>query len=450
MEAPRGGEEEVSIVSLMRFFLPLAGTSFFITVTHTMFNAGLARLPDPELALASFAVAKSVAHIIENPVFMIRHITVAMTKGSSSYATVRRFIYMVLAIITIILGLISFTPAGPWMLETFMGVQGRVLNEAVIGLRVLFLLPVMTGLRNMLQGAAILIRRTPLLTVATVTRVIFVSVCVPVVPCFHHWHGAFLGAAMFIGGIMVEALIMYLGVRRSTDVGVGMNVLGLDAGDPGVSYGQLNRFFLPLVITSFAQTLIIPCINAGLARSHGAETALAVFSVAWGFGMMLIGPATMFHQCSLVFSGRAGVDGRRTIRIFAGLVAGCLTGIMAVFAFTEAGLWALTAVIGVTGELATRARGVLQAMCLLPALVITREYIWGLIMARGRTGAVGIGKVINFVVVFLSITILVTGVEIDPAVAGVFAFVLGTVTEIGFISVRNLRYLIRQRHATAG
>ena len=54
------------------FYLPLAATAFIIIITHSFFNAGLARLPNPEVLIAAFAVAKSLMHVFQSPVMMIR------------------------------------------------------------------------------------------------------------------------------------------------------------------------------------------------------------------------------------------------------------------------------------------------------------------------------------------------------------------------------------------
>lgn len=62
----------MKIKPMLAFFTPLALTATLVTITHTLFNAGLGRLDEPEIYISAFAVAKSLMHLFESPISMLR------------------------------------------------------------------------------------------------------------------------------------------------------------------------------------------------------------------------------------------------------------------------------------------------------------------------------------------------------------------------------------------
>lgn len=84
------GRVEGTLREQFTFFFPLALTQFLITASHTVINAGLARLPDPEVSLAAYAVAKSVMQLAQNPSMMVRQLTVSLATNRHAYMLVKR------------------------------------------------------------------------------------------------------------------------------------------------------------------------------------------------------------------------------------------------------------------------------------------------------------------------------------------------------------------------
>ena len=57
---------------ILGLFLPLAATSTMMSVSTPIINAGLARMPDPELNLAVFGIAFTLSVFLESPVFALQ------------------------------------------------------------------------------------------------------------------------------------------------------------------------------------------------------------------------------------------------------------------------------------------------------------------------------------------------------------------------------------------
>ena len=164
-------KDQLTVGKLGIFYAPLAASFFLTIVTHSLFNAGLARLPSPELYIAAFAVARSVMHVFESPMIMFSQTASALIEDRVSYVRVRNFCLLVLGISVSLLAFLAFTGVGRWVFVNIMGISGDTLEAAVAVLRVFVLFPCFSGLKFFLQGSVIRLRRTGWVTIVTVIRI---------------------------------------------------------------------------------------------------------------------------------------------------------------------------------------------------------------------------------------------------------------------------------------
>lgn len=408
-----------------------------INLTHFFFNAGLARLPRPELALAAFAMAKSVVHILEAPVFNFHQTVVALVKDKRTYRQAMAFKAVIMLGDMALLALVLFTPALSHVLQRWVGLEEPMLSSTIMAARVLLLLPLATGMRNIYQGIAILARRTPLIFVCTAVRLLFVLLVVffgishlTVLP------GAVVGSLMFLGAMFTEVMTLYFGLRST--LAAPSLYLGWqeEIEDYVLTPRIIVRFAAPLVVASLIKYVSEPIINVGLAQADQPELALAAHAVAWSVAWTIFSASSMLHQCSLVFHG----EGEEEVLVkFYLAVALILTGILAGVAFTPLGDWVLLRAMGVSQEVAAAARSALQWMVFLPPLSVWREYHWGTLMAQRNSRVIGWGKGVNLV--FLTLMVLV-GVKIrsdNIAVLGAWAFLAGDLAEALFVHGHSRR-----------
>ena len=168
-------KNEILISQQLKFFTPLAMTSILVVITHSLFNMALARLPSPEIYISAFAVAKSFMHLAESPMMMMRQTITALVDDRESYYRVRKFFLIVGGLIVLTLAAIVLTGAARWVFKNIMGLDGKTLDEAVRILKVLIVFPGVVTFRGFLQGTSIKLRATPLLTLSTIVRIIFIS-----------------------------------------------------------------------------------------------------------------------------------------------------------------------------------------------------------------------------------------------------------------------------------
>ena len=418
---------------LTLFFLPLGLTSFIINITHFFFNVGLARLPRPELALAAFAMAKSVVNILQAPMFTYHQLVVALVKDRKTYRQVLAWQLAVMLGDMALLALVLLTPALSHILQRWVGLSEPMLSSTVMAARVLLLLPLATGMRNTYQGIAILARQTQLILLSASIRLVFVLAVV----FFGIGHltalpGAAVGSLLFLGAIFIEAVALYLGLRPALAAPALHLGWGGEIPDYVLTPGVILRFAAPLVVAASIKYVSEPIVNVGFAQGTQPEIGLAAHAVAWSVTWTILSVTSMLHQCSLVFAGSREEGALVKFYLTVALI---LTGMMAVVAFTPLGDWVLLRTVGVSQEVAEAARRVLQWMVFLTPLSVVREYYWGALMSQGSSRVIGWGKGVNLV--FLTLMVL-AWVKLQPhhiVVLGALAILAGDLAEAIFLHV---------------
>lgn len=415
----------------MFFFAPLGASFFLISITHSLFNAALSRLPSPEIYLAGFTVAKSLLQVLQNPVAMIRQTMVALINDSKSYFKVRRFIITLVSSLVLVFTVLSFTSASRIIFKYLIGVEGEVLEQAIIILRVFILFPAAVALRNFMQGIAIKFRKTFLTSIATIARVAFVAVIVLFVDKLMFIPPGILAGLMFLGAICVEAITMFLGVKFTTkNIPESLDKLNNDKRkvyNNEISYRLIITFFTPLLFTSFFNSLTKPIIDSGLARTTSAEVAISAFAVAWGLGVMVISPLMMFHQVPMNFIETA--DDKKSVKKFALILGIASSVLLGVLGFSPIGYYIMSVWIKASNDICVLAGDVIKLMTLLPLIIITRQYYWGVLTKKHKTKYVSYGKFVNLSALFISI--FIGGLLLNPANPAIIG-VIGRICGEGF------------------
>lgn len=428
-------ESGITIFHQLSFYTPLAASFFLISITHSLFYAALARLPSPEIYLAGFTVAKSLLQVLQNPVAMIRQTMVALVVDSQSFHSVKKFVLGLVSVIVMVFAVLSFSGGSRWIFEHLMGVKGEVLEQAIVILRVFILFPAAVSLRNFMQGIAIKFKKTILTPIATVARVGYVALIVVYIDELMFIDAGILAGLMFLGAIVIEALVMFIGVKFTIkDVSKSIDRLKLSRPKSKIkdlTYLSMMTFFAPLVATSFIRSLARPIIESGLARTISPEVAIASYAVAWGLGIIVISPLMMFHQVPLSFieSEEDKIPVKR-FALYLGLTSSTL---MALVAFTPIGVYVLKNYIGVTKEICDLSIDVLKIMTILPMVIVVRQYYWGILMKKQLTVYVSIGKAVNLIALFITIFVVTIMKPANPAVVGIIGMISSEIFESIFL-----------------
>lgn len=395
------GRVEGTLREQFTFFFPLALTQFLITASHTVINAGLARLPDPEVSLAAYAVAKSVMQLAQNPSMMVRQLTVSLATNRHAYMLVKRVVVLLTLIMMSALGFLGWTSAGVTVLSHLMGLSGSALDQAAWALRVFTLFPMASVARNLYQGTAILARNNRVVPVATTARIVSLLAILSGLIHFTELPGAGIGAIAFTATMGIEATVLWWasrdGVKKLPAQPLKGDILTLS---------MVGRFYWPLMITALLGASTLPAVNAIVARGEDPEVQLAAFAVAWALSFLLVSPANMVHQVSLAFTRDNDLTSyHRTMRFALGL-GFLLAGVQALMAFTPLAPVVLGVGVGASPRLLGSAIGCMRSLVLLPLVRVWREYCWGVLMRKRLTGNIGKARAANL---FLCVSLLLLG-----------------------------------------
>ena len=421
------------------FILPLTFSSFLIILTHSLFNAGLARLPTPEIYISAFAVAKSLMHIFQSPIMMTRQTVTALADDRQSYKRSRIFLSLVVISIVVVLGIISYTGISRWIFREIMGLTGQTLEASITMLKVLFIFPGMVGIRDFLAGVCIKFRIAPLISVASVMRVIYVSIFVSFIDNIVILPGAILAAIMFLGGIICEVLVLVFGTRLILkNIPKSLESIKIRLSESPINdltYKSIIAFFSPLAISAYLRTMTMPIINSGLARTYRPEIAISVFAVALSLGMIFVSPLLMFHQVPLQFINNENDHNMRSVKKFAAILGITLSSVMIIVSFTKISYLILFHLIGTSHEISVLSVDVLKIMSILPILFVGREFYWGIMMKRRLTKFIGIGKTINLVFLVTIILIMTLFTISNPSIIGAVALIGSQFSEVIYLYI---------------
>ncbi|MGK2943138.1 MAG: hypothetical protein ACSLFC_00165 [Desulfuromonadales bacterium] len=280
------GRLTLKVVSL--FFFPLLLNVQLMSVSHSIINAGLARLDNAVVLLAGFSVALVLHLFVASPSYQNHTITIAMVRGRKSLVAMILFVLLIAAWVSTLLALLAFSPIGTFVLDRMLGVSPEVARGAREALALLVFLPFMTGLRGLCQGLVIRARRTGLVSFATAVRIVMLFVYLWLGQLW--FAGTRVAAFALIGCVGTETLVIAFFAWR----------LKLPAEQNNEnSFAGILRYGLPLAYSSGMQQTVPLLINAIISRLPDGTLALAAFGVVRGFLFMLAGPMRNLQQAYL-------------------------------------------------------------------------------------------------------------------------------------------------------
>ncbi len=416
-----------------------------ISMTHSLFNAGLARLPRAEIYISAFAVAKSILFIFQSPVIMIRQTVTSLVNDSQSYYRVRKFVFYLSLIVLGLYALFVFTELSGWVLKNIMGLNGDILKAAVVMLKVFTIFLMSISLREFMRGLAIKFNLNELITLGTVSRIIYVTTMVIFINKFSMLQPAVVAGLLLAGAGFFEGLTVFLGTKISIkNIAHKLNIHKKSRKKvvPQKITGTIiYNYYFPLLLTAFIRQLATPIINTGLGNTINPEIALSVFAVGLGLGNIAISPVIFYHQLPIYFLETNFKINKKAVIKFTLYLGLFLTAIVAILAFSGLGYYILINWIGAGEEISRLALDVLKIMTFLPLIMISREYFWGLFMEKHLTKYVSRGKTINLITLTLTIFIVTFLKPDNPAITGITAKVAAEGAELIYLYYINKRVL---------
>ncbi len=419
------------IRAIILFWLPLAATWLMMSVEGPYIAAIVARMPAAAHSLAAFGVATSLAWLIESPIMMLLSAATALVHGRASYLALRRFAFLLNALVTLGMIVLALPPLFRFVGEQLIGLPPEISRLARLATLIMIPWPAAIGYRRFYQGILVRHHLTRRVAYGTVVRLSAMSITAALLAFGTSLPGAMIGAAAMVAGVVGEAIAS----RWMTHALVTTLMTQEEASASSLlTLREIARFYYPLALTSMLSMALGPLVTFGLGRGRAPIESLAVWPVIQSTVFVFRSGGVAFQEVGIALPDHAP-EVRRT-----GVLLGALSSLaLALVAFTPLEAIWLQRVSGLSAALASFATWPIRILVLLPAL----DYLLSVQRARWivhrRTGAVTWATAVEGAGLALTLYATLGPLDMVGATGGAIAMIVGRLAANGFLAVRSFR-----------
>lgn len=285
--------DRLTLSRVVRTWWPLALSWGLMSAEPSAIAAVVARMAHPEINLAAYgSVSFAINGLIMAPLISLLSLSTSITRDRATYQVGRRLMnYMGIAI-TIIYGLVAFTPLFDLIVKYLMGAPAEIIEPARASL--MFGLPwsYAVGYRRFNQGVLIRFNHSRDVSMGTLTRFVADALVLAIGYLTALPTGAILATLVMVAGVNTDALYVHFRVKKVLQ----QEVPAVEPGIKPVSMRSLLTLFLPLALTPLLNQLVRPIGSAALSRLPDPVTALAIWPVINSFAWLLVTPASALNE----------------------------------------------------------------------------------------------------------------------------------------------------------
>ena len=306
---------ELTTRSIFLFWAPLAATWLMMSIEGPILTAIIACLPEQEPNLAAYGIAFHIALFIEAPIIMILSAATALVRDHDSYVKLRNYTYTLNGALTLIMVLLVLPQIFYPFAEGVLGLPRQIAELAHIGTIIMIPWPAAIGFRRFYQGILIRDGLTRRVAWGTVIRLSSMGVS-----AFLFWQGSAMagivvGAASLSVAVITEGIAARFMVHRSIK-----KLKAIERTGPGLTYGGITRFYVPLALTSVIGLGAPPIITLFLGRSDMALESLAVWPVLTSFVFLFRGIGLAWQEVVITLLGEK-FEGYHQLRKFTAMLS---------------------------------------------------------------------------------------------------------------------------------
>ena len=352
-------------------------------------NGVLARYPEAVQEIATFAIASGTFGMFHACINFVSQMSNVYGRSAEGRKRCLKFVVGASLLITVPLLAIAFAPIGPRLLSAIYGVDASVAANVTIYLRLLTPLMVIDALRQFCVGLIVQARLTGWVTVlnlihlSTLIGALLAGFTHGLPPVYVLTGSQALGAVVHLALLVVVTRARYRSPAREEHA--------------DVTRRELVGFFMPVATTGVMFAISRPVLYALVARTPDAIVSIAALRVGFDVATLFQVTANQFRHFFVTFGDDALAEKRR----FMALIGFAITGCMLLIAATPASRFILADFIGIEGEVLRQAREVLLLMCVLPAIILWRNYYHGLLMVARATAGMAWGGIVRVAGIYL-------------------------------------------------
>jgi len=399
-----------------KFYWPLALTGVGMVLSLQFQNATLARYPEAVTELAVLALAYGVFGTFNAGMQFIAQLSNVYAR--SPIATQRSWLFVLIISFCIMLPLafIAFTQVGAQLIAYIFSIDAAIVARVTHYLALLCPLIVLNGQRHYYSGLLVQSRLTGWMTIfnfiylGTVIVALLLGFAAGAQPVYVVVGAETVGVILFIGLLLYARYYLYVPPEKLEH--------------EQVTYKELLNFFIPVSTTGVMFALSRPILFAFVARAPDGILAIAALRVAFDFSMIFQQAANQFRHFFITF----GFDDIKVKKRFLALVAAGLTAMMLAFAITPLSniLWA--DLMDLPSDLVNIAKDVSLIMCLMPTIIVYRNFFHGRLMMSRKTGGMAYGSIIRVIGIYLAAQICFS-LDLLNHITATFILIFGFIIE---------------------
>ncbi|MBD3308182.1 hypothetical protein GF339_17180 [candidate division KSB3 bacterium] len=208
-DASSEDRELLRLSQVLRFMAPLLVGMIVLTFLPTLINGILSRISQPEMALAGFGVLYPILRFFTSPLLGFQVTTLVLFK---SLGDLRKLTICVLGVSAVFSGMlfaIGYTPVGLYLLTDLFALDPELVAYATPALFILFIFPVVTGIRNHTQGILMNLKATVAISVSAVSKaLLLLGLGLLLISIFADINGVVLGIVLITLGEFCDDLFL--------------------------------------------------------------------------------------------------------------------------------------------------------------------------------------------------------------------------------------------------
>ena len=352
-------------------------------------NGVLARYPEAVQAIATYAIASGTFGMFHACINFVSQMSNVYGRSVEGRRRCLKFVVFASAAITVPLLLIAFTPFGANSISVIYGVSAEVAADVTLYLRLLVPLMVIDGLRQFCVGLIVQNRLTGWVTILNVVHLstligaLLAGFSQGLAPVY------VLTGSQALGAVVHLVLLVWV-VRKRYQAPAR-------AEHEKVRPRELIGFFLPVATTGVMFAISRPVLYALVARTPDAIISIAALRIGFDVATFFQVTANQFRHFFVTFGDDALPEKRR----FMTIIGLGITTLMVLIAATPVSHFLLADLIGIEGKVLSQAQEVLLLMCLLPGLILWRNYYHGLLMVARATAGMAWGGITRVAGIYL-------------------------------------------------
>ena len=441
--SPSSGSPPPTQRDLFAQVLPLALSGIFFPLGAPIISAALARTKEPELALAAYSVAFSIAALVSSVMWGIRQLSNAFGGDRQMLHLVGRLSLILASMAFATILLICLPPVSRTVLDRLMGIPPEIAGLVPPALLVMALNPYLSVGRGFYQGVLVHYGRPGAIGVGAVGYLLAVAAVMLWGVGWADLPGAFLAAlAMMVGQVVYFAVCWW--------PGRGIIRTRIPAADPAIlpqqrSSRYLFFFYLPLAVSIVFTTMSEPILQSGMARAPMSTASLAAYPVC--IAIMWLGVTPLYNAQQVVIAKVRDRPSYLAVRFFIFTMVAAGTGVMAFLAIPPVSRFVVGTLVGLGGEVGELAVSNFMLLPAIPLVLGSRSLFHGTLVARHHSGPIRSAAVLQLSVLLVVVLAGVWHGQFSGLFVAICAKIAATGAEVSYLAWHTSRLTWRQEEA---